>query len=265
MPEITLTDHELLTLYGALRSRLNALSLTDIRNTVAAAGIDITQLPAGADAQRRAAVMPSIDRAFGRLEPSKKLTALAIVAEHLRMRGEEVEADVQALLGKHGFQYIAGSFVPVGLLDAREAAHLPTRCASELARAAARLADGDVSGAITSASGAVDLATQHVYETKGLGSPGRDSFLARVNRSFAELSIATELQSELTALGIADKDAKEIATHTLQSCQHAAEALQVLRRAMGDTHGSRPALAAVAYDAVKMSSAICGLLVGKVA
>jgi hypothetical protein len=92
-----------------------------------------------------------------------------------------------------------------------------------------------------------------VYATQNLGSPGGDSFSARVRRSFEALRVGSELQSELKALGMSERDAAEAAIQTLRSAEHAADALQVLRRAMGDTHGSRPALAAVAYNTVKMS------------
>lgn len=259
-----LSDEEIAILYGILRSHLNELPLKDIRNSAAAAGIDVTALPIGDDAQRRNAVMPSIDHAFGKMASGRRVIALCILAERLVADNPTLAAEVQKVLGKHGFQYLDGAFVPVGVLDAREAVHLPTRSASELARAAARLAAGDLSGAVTSACGAVDLATQHVYAMQGLGNPGGDSFSARVRRSFKALRIGDGLQSELKALGMSERDATEAATQTLRSAEHAADALQVLRRAMGDTHGSRPAVAAVAYNTVKMSSAICGLLFGKV-
>ncbi|MDX2165459.1 MAG: toll/interleukin-1 receptor domain-containing protein, partial [Deltaproteobacteria bacterium] len=90
------------------------------RNVVAAAGIDVTQLPVGDDARRRATVMPRIDEAFGRLDPSRKLTALGIITEQLLAQNRTGHAELHALLGKHGFQYVDGSIVPIGLRDARE-------------------------------------------------------------------------------------------------------------------------------------------------
>ena len=156
-----MNPEEISRLYGALRSQLNRLSVQDIRNTAAAAGIDVSRISANAEARSgmgsRAEVMPAVDRLFGQLTPAAKDTALRILAERLISRGTELEASVQDILGRHGFQFINGVFVPVDLLDARESRFLPPTAGSEIARATARLADGDESGAITAACGAVML------------------------------------------------------------------------------------------------------------
>lgn len=51
-------------LYGALRSELNNLSVQDIRNTVAAAGFDVSKITAKAEARSglgsRVEVMPAV-------------------------------------------------------------------------------------------------------------------------------------------------------------------------------------------------------------
>jgi hypothetical protein len=171
---------------------------------------------------------------------------------------------VQEILGRHGYQFLAGSFVPVKLLDTREAQFLPVSASGELARATARLIDGDYSGAITSACGAVDLVTQQVYEKYTIGDPGKVAFQAKVNTALKQLHVFEDMEQEFIALGMRQADASSIVSDLRNTTNHAAQALQVLRRAMGDTHGSKPALRNTAYDAIKLSSAICGLLEGKV-
>lgn len=263
-----LTQEEIFRLYGALRSELNKLSVQDIRNTVAAAGIDVTRITAKAEARSglgsRAEVMPAVDRLFGELSPSAQVVALRILAERLITKNEDLAKSVQEILGHHGYQYITGSFVPVKLLDTREAQFLPASASGELARATARLVDGDYSGAITSACGAVDLLTQQIYEKYALGDPGKVSFQAKVNTTLKQLHVFEEMEQELKDLGMKQTDASSIVDELREATNHSAQALQVLRRAMGDTHGSKPALRNTAYDAIKCSSAICGLLEGKV-
>jgi len=269
MPESSavLTIAELKRLYGAVRSKLNDLSVQNIRNTVAAAGIDVTRIPAESEARggsgSRAEVMPSVDRLFGELSPAEQLNTLSILADELVGTSEELRDEVQAILGKHGFQFLDGHFVPVGLLDAREMPFLPPTSASELARAAARLTDGDWSGAITSACGAVDLVTQSIYERKGLGDPGKASFQAKVNTALQRLDVLEEMHQQFIEQGMEPEDARGVVEQLRQATNHAAQALQILRRAMGDTHGSRPALKSTAYDAVKWASAICALFEGR--
>jgi hypothetical protein len=262
-----LSPEEITRLYGALRSELNTLSVEDIRNTVAAAGIDVSRIPAKAEARSglgsRAEVMPAVDRLFGELSPEAKLTALQILAERLVSKKPDLAASVQAILGRHGYQFISGSFVPVGLLDIRESGFLPQTAASELARATARLMDVDESGAITAACGAVDLATQAIYGKHNLGDPGKVSFQAKVNTVLKTLNVFEEMHAEFVALRMSSKDADELVEHFRSATNHAAQLLQVLRRTMGDVHGSRPALRRTAYDAIKWSSAICALLEGR--
>ena len=264
---MSLSPEEITRLYGALRSELNRLSVQDIRNTVAAAGIDVSQITAKAEASSglgsRAEVMPAADRLFGELSPEAKLTALQILAERLVSKNPDFAASVQAILGRHGYQFISGSFVPVGLLDSRESGFLPQTAASELARATARLMDWDESGAITAACGAVDLATQAIYGKHSLGDPGQVSFQAKVNTVLKMLNVFEEMHAEFVVLGMSSKDADELVEHFRSTTNHAAQLLQVLRRTMGDVHGSRPALRRTAYDAIKWASAICALLEGR--
>ena len=257
--------HEVRTrLYGALRSELNELPVQEIRNTAAAAGFDVSQITAKAEAQkgmgRRAEVMPAVDRLFGQMSQSAQETALCILAERLTGRSSELDASVQDILGRHGYQFVDGNFIPVHEFDAREARFVPKSAANELGRAMSRLIDGDYSGAITSACGAVDLATHDIYKNHGLGNPGTASFQTKVNTALKRLDVFEEMSKEFVSIGMDSEDSSAAVQHLKKASNHAAHALQVLRRAMGDTHGSKPAIRQTAYDAVKWSSALCGLL-----
>lgn len=262
-----LSSEEIQRLYGALRSELNELSVQDIRNTAAAAGIDVSQITANAEKKSglgsRAEVMPAVDRLFGQMSPSAKETALRILAERLVLRSQELEAAVQDILGRHGFQFIDGAFVPVGMLDKRESRYLPMTAASEIARATARLVDGDESGAITAACGAVDLTTQALYKSHNLGDPGKAAFQTKINTVLKSLNVFDEMKKEFISLGISEADAAELVSQLQHATNYAAQMLQILRRTMGDVHGSRPALRKTAYDSIKWSSAICALLEDK--
>ena len=251
-------------LYGALRSELNKLPVQEIRNTVAAAGFDVSQITAKAEARSglgsRAEVMPAVDRLFGQMSESAQGTALRILAERLTEHNPDLQTSTQDILGRHGYQFIDGNFIPVHEFDAREARFVPKSAANELGRAMSRLIDGDSSGAITSACGAVDLATQDIYKNHGLGKPGKASFQTKVNTALKRLDVFEEMSKEFVSIGMDSKHASAVVDHMRKAGNHAAHALQVLRHAMGDTHGSKPALRQTAYDAIKWSSAICGLL-----
>lgn len=259
-----LSHEDMARLYAALRSELNDLSVQNIRNTVAAAGFDVSQITAKAEARSglgsRAEVMPIVDRLFGQMSGTAQETALRILAERLIEDNPELAVSTQDILGRHGYQFVDGQFVPVQELDAREAQFIPSSAATELGRAMSRLIEGDHSGAITSACGAVDLVTQAIYENHDLGSPAGASFQTKVNTAFRRLRVFENMKQEFVDIGMKPEDASGLIDEMKKASNHAAQALQILRRAMGDTHGSKPALRQTAYDAVKWSSAICGLL-----
>ena len=259
-----LSQEDKTRLFGALRSELNKLPVQEIRNTVAAAGFDVSQITANAEARSglgsRAEVMPAVDRLFRQMSESAQETALRILAERLIGHNSELEASTKDILGRHGYQFVGSSFVPVQELDAREAQFIPPSAATELGRAMSRLIEDDYSGAITSACGAVDLVTQAIYENHDLGNPGRASFQTKVNTAFKRLCVFENMEQEFVDIGMKPDDASTLIDEMKKASNHAAQALQVLRRTMGDTHGSKPALRQTAYDAVKWSSAICGLL-----
>jgi hypothetical protein len=256
-----LSREEIMRLYGALRSELNELSVQQIRNTAAAAGINITEVPSQSERRSglgsRAEVMPAIDALFGALSGPAQVTALHVLAERLIAHGRA--SGVQEIIGKHGFQFIAGSFVPVGQLDLREAQYLPMSSSPDIAKATKRLIDGDLTGAITSACGAVDAETQRIYQEHPELGPRPTSFSAKINSILQRLGVYNSMHTELEAVGMAADDVTEFVNNLGEATNHAAQALQVLRRAMGDVHGSKPALQQSAYDAIKWASAICAI------
>jgi hypothetical protein len=78
------------------------------------------------------------------------------------------------------------------------------------------------------------------------------------------LRIFEKLDAELDQIGMKADDRAKLVEELREATKHAAEGLQVLRRAMGDVHGTKAALRKMAYDAIKWSSAICALFEGEI-
>ena len=129
----------------------------------------------------------------------------------------------------------------------------------EISAAFDRLVRGDESGAITKACGAVDSLARAVYE-KHNWNDMPDSFQAKVNTIMKRLGVFDNMRAELSQLSMRPDDIDEIVEDVREATNHAAHALQVIRRAMGDVHGTKPALTRTVYDSIKWASAICGLL-----
>ncbi len=70
--------------------------------------------------------------------------------------------------------------------------------------------------------------------------------------------------AEFRAIGMDDKDAQDASNYLQGAVSDASQALRILRKRMGDIHGSRPALKSTAYDCIKFASAICALFEGRV-
>jgi hypothetical protein len=252
---VALSEEEVARLFGVLLAELRNLSLTTARTAVAAAGITGVNAPT----QYWDPFLAGVETAFYRLEPDARLAALRILAS--RFSDSE---NVRALFSLHGYEYIGGTFVPTTLLDQREARHLPSSSAAELAKAMKRLSDGDETGAITAACGAVDALMQQFYAADpALGDPGKLGFAAKVGTIISRLHVFEEMENELTELGLRPDDAREVITNLRKATNHAAQMLQTMRRTMGDVHGSKPTLRRAAYDAVKWAAAICGLFEGR--
>lgn len=250
----SLSEEDIGRLFGVLLAELRTLPLTKARTVVAAAGITGVNAPT----QYWDPFLAGVERVFYQLEPQSRSAALRILADQF----SDSEA-IRILFSQHGYEYVDGTFVPTVLLDQREAKYLPQSPASELAKATKRLVDGDETGAITAACGAVDTLMQQLYAMHDLGNPAQVAFAAKVNTAVQQLSILEEMKAELTALGVSMTDAESIVSEMSKATNHAAQMLQTLRRTMGDVHGSKPALRRAAYDAIKWASAICGLFDGR--
>jgi hypothetical protein len=213
---------------GVMLSEIQSLRMTDAQQAVAAAGIIVT-------AQYWHPFRTQVNDAFQQMTVDDRLIALRILGGHLS--GNE---RVRTLLAQHGFEYVDGTFVPTAILDQREARYLPPSSAAELAKAMKRLVDGDETGAITSACGAVDTLMQRVYATAGLGEPGNASFSTKVNTAASRLGIFDDMASEFLAIGMKSDDVSSIVTHMQKATNHAAQMLQILRRSMGEARQAFP-------------------------
>jgi hypothetical protein len=238
-------------LFGVVYAQLRKRTLSEARTIVAKAGIFGFSAPE----QYWAPFLAGVQEAFNKMGGEAQLAALLILADEFSDQEE-----IKRLSQKHGFAFIGNTFVPIGLIDSREATFLPESSATELAKAMNRLAQGDNTGAITAACGAVDAVTQQLYEQNALGEPGRVSFAAKVNTVLQKLKIFESLKFDLMKDGMSEKAAREIVDEMSKATNHAAQMLQNMRKSSGDVHGSKKASQRIAYEAVKWASAICGLL-----
>ena len=138
---------------------------------------------------------------------------------------------------------------------------LPEPARYDLIKAATRLRDGDLSGALAAACGTVESACAKVHAEGGHGSPaGTQSFQEKVKKSLEIRGAFQTLESELIEIGWDSVEARLLVRNLQGSLNQAAYVMQTLRSRMSDVHGSKPTLEAVVFDSLKWATIIASLL-----
>lgn len=233
--------------WGALRVVLrDAFSFYDIKEIAGLAGIDVTHLAslvqqAGGGASK-GQLITALDGQIRQLDNRRKSRVLTRIAEEIIKRRSDQSECLDEYLEGLGWQFVNGRLVPVELFDVSELAELPDAARTDLAKAAVRLRDGDLGGALAGACAAVDSATNAVYAEQRLAPQPNDGFQARCYKAIRAKGVFTVLTAELNALGWNEADAEKLANNLRGALNQGAYVMQTLRSRMGDVHGSKPVL-----------------------
>lgn len=193
----------------------------------------------------------ALDREIGSLDEGTKVHVLNHIAEEIIGRdGRQIE-QLAEHLGRLGWQLVEGKLVPIELFDVAELPVLPESARADLVKAAVRLRDGDLGGALASACGAVDASTNEVYRAYGLGSPSNDSFQQRCSKALKAKGTLDELRDELVQLGWGAVDAAMLCKNLQGALNQGAFVLQMLRSRMSDVHGTKRELEPLVFDSLK--------------
>ena len=167
---------------------------------------------------------------------------------------------MQSYLDRLGWQLVDGRLIPIELFDVDELAELPQAARGDIAKAASRLRDGDLGGALAAACGAVDSSTAAVYCEYGFGSPNKDSFQQRCAKALKAKGVIEEVQTELTSIGWKTSNTDMFANNLKGALNQSAYVMQVLRSGMSDVHGSKQVVSALVFDSLKWAALIVRML-----
>ena len=148
----------------------------EIKDIVGLAGFDMASIAhleqeqkAGRLGASKGQLMTAIDRGYGNLTDDRKKHFISVVVEEILRRNQNLEDELIGYLNRLGLTITNGTVVPIKLLDHAELAELPEETHKDLVKAGQRFRDGDLSGAVSSACGAVDNVTSQIYSEEGLG------------------------------------------------------------------------------------------------
>jgi len=247
--------------WNALRTTLqNDFTFYDIKEIVGLAGFDLASIAhleqkAGGGASK-GQLMTGIDRGLNTLAYAAQMSFIAIVAEEILRRRPDSRQSLDDNLSRLGWSLSNNAVIPVEILDVSTLGELPDESQPDLTKAAQRLRDGDLSGAISSVCGAVDAATSAIYTSANLGDPTQASFQERCKRSLEVRGILPKMEQDLCALGWSDDAIKPFRKNFEGALNQGAYVMQSLRSRMGDVHGTKPILKPLVFDCLKWAELI---------
>lgn len=251
--------------WGALRVVLkDAFTFYEIKDLAGLAGIDVTRFSslvqrAGGGASK-GQLITALDSVIGRLDVSTKSKVLNCFAEEVVRQRPSHAGPLNEYLGRLGWQFEEERLIPIELFDVTELAELPEAARTDLVKAAARLRDGDLGGALAAACAAVDSATNAVYAERGLVSQPGDGFQSRCAKALKERRTYKKTANELISLGWEEAEATTLAQNLRGALNHGAFAMQSLRSKMSDVHGSKSVLEPLVFDSLKWAALIARML-----
>lgn len=249
------------SVWSVIRSVLyDQFSFGAIKGLVGLTGIDLTRLAHLEQRERGGAsksqLLSGIDVQVAEMTEPELQRFLRITVEEILRQRPSFEEKFQGYLARLGWAFHQGNLVTLEILDVLDLPELPEASRSELVKAATRLRDGDLSGAVSAACGAVDAVTAEIYAAENIGNPGNASFQERVGRSLKATRAVERLESDLASLGWETNRIGMFRDNFRGALNQSAYVLQTLRSEMGDVHGTKATLAPLVFDSIKWAALI---------
>ena len=251
--------------WGPIRSTLTEkFSFGDIKQVVGYGDLDMSRLAhleqKPQNGASKSQLLSEIDKQVGAMDGKRRNAFVCICCEEMMLRKPDVIEELDRVLARVGWRFSGTSVIPIEIFDVAELAEIPEAAHADIQKAASRLRDGDLSGALSAACGALDTVTSDIYVRFGLGDAGKASFQERIKKSIDALKVKDSLVRELTEIGWSETDYKPLSANIEGSLNQAAFVMQKLRSDMGDVHGTKPVISALVYDSIKWSSLLLRIL-----
>ena len=252
-------------LWGPLRSLLKEnFTFREIKTLSGIAGAEVMRLAhirqSSSGGAAKIDLIEELDSILAENNNEWRQRFLTALTEEILQCRPDLADRVDSYFSRLGWSFVEGKFLPITFLDASDIQEIPANAHEDILKAAARLRDGDFSGAISAACGAVDSVTERIYEEKGLGDPGGASFQEKVVRCLNELGVLSSMESDLIDLVWNTDDAQRLRNNLRGAVNQAAYVMQTLRSNMGDVHGTKPTLKPIVFDSIKWAMLITALL-----
>jgi hypothetical protein len=242
--------------WGGIRPFLDSRTFTEIKTLVGVAGFDLGSIShleqkQGGSSATKGQLTNAIDSALGKMKESEQQSFITILAEELLKKDPSIQAQLEENLSRHGWGVIDKRLVFLELFDPIDLAQLPDAPRADLVKAAQRFRDGDLSGAISAACGAVDTITSSIYAECSLGDSTKASFQERCNKALEARNVLPTIEDQLRDLDWEDATLRQFVQNFKGALNQGSYVMQTLRSKMGDVHGTKPILKPLVFDALK--------------
>jgi hypothetical protein len=255
----------LLRAWPAVRACLQEFSFYDMKEVAGLAGFDVTAaahlVQKAQGGATKGQLMSTVDEQVAQMEPGARRRFLTVLIEEVLRRRPDAKEKLSDYLSRLGWSFVNQTLVPLEVFDVDILTDTPDESHHDLLKAAQRLRDGDLGGAISAACGAVDAATSKVYKELGLGDPTKASFQERCKKAAVAKGVLTELDRQLDALGWDQADVTPFRKNLEGALNQGAYVMQALRSRMGDVHGTKPILRSLVFDCLRWAELLVGSLV----
>ena len=256
-------------IWGVLAPKLNSTSFTfsNIKNILGLSGFDRTILSelqqnhtdSGKPTSSKANLIEAVDKELKNWAYNNKKHFLNILTEEIIKNNPDIEEELQSHLERLGWQFYKKQVIPIEILDISELSEMNESSHRDLIKASIRFRDGDLSGAVTSISSAVESVTNDIYEKFNLGESKNSSFQEKCNKSIKAVDFMDKLET-LSDIGWDQAEIKPLQQNLKGSLNQFAYVVQSLRNKMSDAHGTKEVLKPLVFDAIKFAQIIIRIL-----
>lgn len=251
--------------WGPIRSTLTErFSFGDIKQIVGYGDLNMSRLAhleqKPQNGASKSQLLSEVDKQVGEMDEGRRGAFVSICCEEMMRRKGEIVDELDRVLSRVGWKFSGTTLLPIEVFDIAELADIPEIAWVDIQKASSRLRDGDLSGALSAACGALDAVTSDIYTRYGLGDAGKASFQERVKKAIDALNVKDSLTRELSEIGWPESDHKPLSANLEGSLNQAAFVMQKLRADMGDVHGTKPVISALVYDSIKWSALLLRIL-----
>jgi len=252
--------------WGPIRSSLaKNFSFGTIKEIIGYTNIDMSRLAhleqKSSGGASKSELLSAIDNQLGILNANDIGNIVSICCEEILCRRPDLSDELEKVLSRVGWKFSGFNLIPIEIFDLAELIELPNEAHADIEKAASRLRDGDLSGALSASCGAIDSVTGSIYKEFCLGDPNKASFQERINKSWTAIEANDRLIKELQEINWSEVDIKPLTNNLSGSLNQAAFIMQKLRSNMSDVHGTKPVITALVYDSIKWSTLILRLLI----